>query len=176
MKTTNNFSDFFANVEPTKFAIKVNAFWLDLSKFDDFAQFKQFVLDLCKPLFKEIRFVDYKGIPKELFERFTFANECLFEEAFEDFLEYESANAETKRAYEHYLRDMDSLGTFGEFTARYEGYFGSEEDFAIQYVEQIGLLDGISSDIANYFDYAAYGRDLFLNGDFTYCNGFVFGC
>lgn len=168
MKTTKKLSDFFANVEPTKFAIKANSVWLDLSKFESYEEFEKVLFELFP--FQEIYFRGYNGIPKEMYEKF----QADWEEAFEDFVLYEDSNAETRLAYERYLRDMDSLGTFNEFTARYVGYFGSEEDFAIQYVEEIGLLDEIDSNIAMYFDYNAYARDLFLNGEFTYCNGYVF--
>lgn len=171
METTKNF---IANMN-SKYSLRVQSMWFDLAKFDSFAQFKQVVLDLCEST-DNFKIEDYIGIPKELLERFTFANEFLFEEAFEDFQLYEMADSDTQRAYEHYLREMDSFGSFNEFSERYQGYFTYESDFAIWYVEEIGLLDGISSDIANYFDYEAYAIDLFLNGDFTYCNGYVFSC
>lgn len=172
MKTNNNFNEFATNVE-SAFAVKVCGIWLELSKFNDFKQFKQVALDLCHTR-DNFKIEDYKGIPCQIVEYFTLANEFVFEQRFEDFQQYEMSDKLTQRAYEVYLQDIDELGTFEDFTTKYVGYFLGESDFAIKYVDEIGLLDGIDSSIAMYFDYNAYARDLFLNGDFTYCNGYVF--
>lgn len=167
----NNFSDFIANVEPTEYAICVNEIWLDLCKFNDFAQFKAVVLDLCGNN-ANVHFEDFRGIPNEMFEKFKVdAEEC-----FDDFVQYEMSDNETKRAYKHYLEYVSSYayGCFEDFTEKYQGYFATETEFAEHFVDEIGLLDGVDSNLAMYFDYAAYARDLFLNGDFVYCNGYVF--
>lgn len=39
-------------------------------------------------------------------------------------------------------------------------------DVAYQIVEESGMLNGVNSHLANYFDYAAYGRDLDIEGEF----------
>ncbi|MGM9603280.1 MAG: antirestriction protein ArdA [Faecousia sp.] len=42
------------------------------------------------------------------------------------------------------------------------------EDVAREYCECTGLLDGIPENIANYFDFAAFGRDLSFEGTFIF--------
>lgn len=41
------------------------------------------------------------------------------------------------------------------------------EDYAYQYVDDAGLLDGLNETVARYFDYEAFARDLRLGGDVT---------
>lgn len=48
----------------------------------------------------------------------------------------------------------------------------SMADVAIRYVEDAGMLDNIPSNIANYFDYAALGRDMDIEGIFLEGNGY----
>ncbi|EIF0351138.1 antirestriction protein ArdA, partial [Salmonella enterica] len=43
----------------------------------------------------------------------------------------------------------------------------------VEFVNDTGLLTGISEEIARYFDYEAYARDLFLDS-FTFIDGHVF--
>lgn len=42
----------------------------------------------------------------------------------------------------------------------YQGEFDTWEDFAYEHIQNCGLLDGVPEFLQNYFDYAAYGRDL----------------
>ena len=44
-------------------------------------------------------------------------------------------------------------------------------DVAEVYVDNSGLLNDIPENIARYFDYKAYGRDLKIEGHFRYANG-----
>lgn len=41
---------------------------------------------------------------------------------------------------------------------------GSEEEYAVQYVEDHGLLADMPESLRGYFDFEAYGLDLFMNG------------
>lgn len=56
----------------------------------------------------------------------------------------------------------------------YIGEFDTSSDFAYHYVEDSGMLEGISKDIAMYFDYDSLGRDLDLNGDVISFSGHYF--
>jgi antirestriction protein len=47
----------------------------------------------------------------------------------------------------------------------YAGEHDSLEDFAASHLEETGELDAIPENLRNYFDYAAYGRDMQLGGD-----------
>lgn len=56
----------------------------------------------------------------------------------------------------------------------YIGVFNSSSDLAYYYVEETGLLDGVHKNIAMYFDYDSFGRDLELNGDIFSFSGYYF--
>ena len=47
----------------------------------------------------------------------------------------------------------------------YLGQFDSVKDYAEQYAEDCGLLDGLPEKLRPYFDFAAFARDLELSGD-----------
>lgn len=42
------------------------------------------------------------------------------------------------------------------------------EDIAYQYIEESGLLNNVPQEIARYFDYAAFGRDIETEGNFIF--------
>ena len=41
-------------------------------------------------------------------------------------------------------------------------------DVAYQYIEETGMLDGVPENIARYFDYEAFGRDMSYDGEFIF--------
>ena len=58
-----------------------------------------------------------------------------------------------------------------------EAYIGEFRDFtrlAEHMVDESGMLSGIPSEIANYFDYEKYGNDLRLGGDVWESDGHYF--
>lgn len=55
----------------------------------------------------------------------------------------------------------------------YRGEAESEEAFAQQYVEDCGLLNDLPESLRGYFDYEAYGRDMFMDG-YVLLDGHVF--
>lgn len=59
--------------------------------------------------------------------------------------------------------DADQLDQLSE---RYNGTFSSEEDFAYDLVRDIYDLEKMMGNLANYFDYEAFARDLFM-GDYV---------
>lgn len=177
MNTTN----FVANKE-SKFAIKavakfdlakVKEIWLDLEKFDTFEEFKNVLVELFHKV-GNVRFEDYKGFHPALFQRIKNADSYDLEDAFDDLKIWSLTDSEMQCAFAKFHKFIDSEATLTECAKRYQGYFPNEEDFAIWYVHKIGLLNGISSDITSYFNYKAYAKDLFAEGDFTYLRGYVF--
>jgi antirestriction protein len=75
-----------------------------------------------------------------------------------------------------YGNDFEAL--LEEFQESYQGYYGGvmkgpKTEFAYHYIEDIGLLAGVPQLLERYFDYDAFGRDMFL-GDFTEYEGHVF--
>lgn len=62
-----------------------------------------------------------------------------------------------------------------EFENHYMGQFDNETDFAENLADSCGMLDEMPEWARPYFDYEAWGRDLFLSGDyFMTKNGYVF--
>ena len=69
------------------------------------------------------------------------------------------------------------LAVFDEWKDDYEDAYIGEykiEDYAVQFVEDCGLLQGVADSVASYFDYESYGRDLILGGDIWEHEGHLF--
>lgn len=63
---------------------------------------------------------------------------------------------------------------YDDFKDAYYGQFTSEEDFAYEYVGEMGMLNDAPEFLSRYFDYAAFARDIFID-DFTMTkSGYVF--
>ena len=67
--------------------------------------------------------------------------------------------------------DWDDLE--GDFEDRYRGQYKSDTDFADEYAEETGMLDGVPETVKCYFDYEAFARDL-LSSDFCEQDGHYF--
>lgn len=55
----------------------------------------------------------------------------------------------------------------------YMGEYKSEEDYAQELIDECYDLDRLMGNLACYFDYAAFARDLFMS-DYYFDDGFVF--
>ena len=147
--------------------------WFNLSDFTDKDEF----MEACKNLHKdeddpEFMFQDRENIPEELVSE-SWISEKFFElrdkvedmdateqEAFSIWLDYESRD----------LSKDDADDLVKKFKDDYIGKYDEEEDYAREVVEQ---CYEVSDFVLNYFDYAAFARDLF-NGDYKHIDGFVF--
>lgn len=97
--------------------------------------------------------------------------------------EYEDLESISDRALkfsEHGEAYLAYLSYFGEdyedFEDKYQGKYNSILDYAYEYVDSSGLLDGCSEFMKRYFDYDAFSRDLELGGEVTIVNKHVFSC
>lgn len=141
--------------------------WLTLTDYDDKAEF----LAACHALHAneadpELMFQDIEGIPD------AFASECSVDWSFVDGFR-EASEAGKAGAYVVWV-ELTGCANFDDFDNAYRGEATCEETYAMEYVEEHGLLDGMPEDMRDYFDYSAYGRDLFLGG-LTLADGYVFG-
>ncbi|MGJ3289450.1 antirestriction protein ArdA [Klebsiella sp. PL-2018] len=141
--------------------------WLTLTDYDDEASFYA----ACRALHAnepdpELMFQDIEGIPD------AFASECSVDWSFVEGFR-EASEAGKAGAYVVWT-ELTGRTDFDEFDDVYLGETTCEEAYAMHYVEEHGLLDGMPEDMRDYFDYSAYGRDLFLNG-LTLADGYVFG-
>lgn len=156
--------------------------WLDLSDYEGREDFYQACLKLHKDEDDpELMFQDYENIPEMLI------SECSLDENIYVYMEAVSEmDGMRAAAFEIYcshvagwLKRGDGIEELlDKFNDSYQGYYGKgsddvKEEFAYYLIEETGLLSGIPETLTRYFDYEAYGKDLFLYGYSEY-DGHVF--
>lgn len=63
---------------------------------------------------------------------------------------------------DHYGKVPDTEALLEAFEEAYAGEWDSERAYAEELVDDLGMLRDVSEDLARYFDYEAYARDLFM--------------
>lgn len=137
--------------------------WIDLSSFDDYDEF----INFCKAIHAdeddpELMYQDYENMPGSLY------HESMGEKGFEKIMEYcELCDDYSVEAVDDFLEWF-----MPEYLYRmpdiYVGVYDSEEDFARELVNECYNIDKTMDNLANYFNYEAFARDLFIN---DYCFG-----
>lgn len=142
--------------------------WIDLSSFKRYDCF----IDFCKAIHAdeedpELMAQDYEGFPRQWY------NEgFMSEDDFDHILEYSDlCDRYSREAVDDYLEFHDELDNFEE---AYCGKWDSEEDFARHIVEECYDLERTMGDLSRYFDYEAFGRDLFMFDYSIGANNYVF--
>ncbi|MBD5230360.1 MAG: antirestriction protein ArdA [Bacteroidales bacterium] len=142
--------------------------WIDLSSFNSYDDF----IDFCKAIHAdeedpELMAQDFEGFPRQWY------NEgFMSEDDFDHILEYsEMCDKHSVEAVDDYMEFEDSLDNFEE---AYCGEWNSEEDFARHIIEECYDLEKMMGNLANYFDYEAFGRELFMWDYSMGANGHVF--
>ncbi len=130
--------------------------WIDLSSFNAYDDFIEF----CKAIHAdeedpELMAQDYEGFPRQWY------NEgFMLEDDFYNILEYSNmCYQHGQEAVDDYMEFHDKLDNFEE---AYCGEWDSEEDFARHIVGECYNLEREMGDLARYFDYEAFGRELFM--------------
>lgn len=130
--------------------------WIDLSSFNAYDDF----IDFCKAIHAdvedpELMAQDYEGFPRQWY------NEgFMSEDDFDHILEYsDMCDKHGQEAVDDYMEFHDELDNFED---AYCGEWDSEEDFARHIVEECYDLERSMGDLARYFDYEAFGRELFM--------------
>ena len=136
--------------------------WVDLSTFDYYEEFEAFCLaihaDEADP---ELMYQDYENMPRSLY------HESMGEEGFNKIAEYcELCDDYSVDAVDDFLECFrpDDLSRMHD---AYVGVYDSEEDFAEEIVSDCYDLDKMMGNLAYYFDYEAFARDLFM-GDYHF--------
>jgi len=148
--------------------------WVSIDKCYDYEEFRA----VCEALHHdeeepELMFQDYENFPQD-----WYSESGIDEEVFDKIKEFAALDEDKKRALEAY---MDYEGDTGIdldefFDEVLVGEYDSEEDFAYELVQECYCLElKEMGNLAYYFDYAKFARDLFM-GDYTYYDGFVFRC
>lgn len=123
----------------------------------------------CKvPSAEEWAIHDYDDVPGEWGEHPDLDKLCEFVEALD---ELEEDEREAFIAYRDNEGDHVDLESFRD---AYAGKFDSWADFAESLIEEQGVLQDVPAELARYFDYESYGRDLRLGGDAHEASGYYF--
>ena len=136
--------------------------WVNLSTFDSYEDF----INFCKAIHAdeeepELMYQDFANIPDSLY------HESMGEEEFNKIAEYcELCDEYNVSAVDDFLEcfspeDLDRMDD------AYMGVYDSKEDFAREIVNDCYGIEKMMGDLAYYFDYEAFARDLFM-GDYYF--------
>ena len=130
--------------------------WVDLSSFDDYDEF----INFCKAIHADEEDPELMAQDYECFPRQWYNEGFMSEDDFDHILEYsDMCDKHGQEAVDDYMEFYDELDNFEE---AYCGEWDSEEDFARHIISECYNLEREMGDLARYFDYEAFGRDLFM--------------
>ena len=142
--------------------------WIDISSFNDYDECINFCMAIhADEEDPELMAEDFAAFPDAWY------NEgFISEEDFDNILEYsDMCDKHGADAVNDYLEFHDTLDSFEE---AYCGTWDDEEDFARHIIGECYNLESELGDLARYFDYEAFGRDLFMYDYELGENGSVF--
>lgn len=142
--------------------------WIDLTTFDDYDEF----INFCKAIHADEEDPELMAQDYECFPREWYNEGFICEEDFDHIKEY------WKLCEKHSVEAVDAfMGWGGESLEHFEdcylGEYDSEEDYARQFVDDCYDLERQMGNLAYYFDYKAFARELFMY-DMYFNNGHVF--
>ena len=131
--------------------------WVNVSTFGSYEDF----INFCKAIHAdeedpELMYQDFANIPDSLY------HESMGEEEFNKLLKYcELCDDYSVSAVDDFL-EWFSPEDFDRMDDAYMGVFDSKEDFALEIVNDCYDINKMMGDLAYYFDYEAFARDLFM--------------
>ena len=136
--------------------------WLNVSTFDDYEDFVNFCLAIhADERDPELMYQDFENMPDSLY------HESMGEEGFNKIAEYcELCDEYSVEAVDDFL-EWDSTEDLDNMHDAYVGVYDSREDFAREIVNDCYDLENMMGNLACYFDYEAFARDLFM-GDYYF--------
>lgn len=145
----------------------LNGMWINLASFGSYSEFITFLKAVnADEEFPEFAFLDSEFLPNSLVSEYGIS-----EEAFEKIMDFcEIRNQYGADALSDWFENYDEIYDFED---AYCGQYGSEEDFARGLIDEEALYNKLG-DLALYFDFEAYARDLFISDYFIGANGYVF--
>ena len=132
--------------------------WVNISTFDSYEDF----INFCKAIHAdeedpELMFQDFANIPDSLY------HESMGEEEFNNILKYcELCDDYSVEAVDDFL-EWDSTDDLDRMHDAYVGVYDSEEDFAREIVNDCYDIEKMMGNLADYFDYESFARDLFIS-------------
>ena len=135
--------------------------WLDLADYTD----KEAFLEACHALHSdeadpEFMYQDWEGIPAGLI------GESWLDEAAWEWLELDEDERATVAAYHDGIDQTQK--DYSTILDAFQGCHDSQLEWAYEYFDSTGLMDGWPEQAKNYFDYEAFARDAFM-GDVSGC-------
>ena len=134
-----------------------NGMWVNVSTFDSYDDFVNF----CKAIHAdendpELMYQDFENMSRSLYR------ESMGEEEFNEILKYcELCDDYWVSAVDDFL-ELFSPEDLDRMPDAYAGVYDSEEDFAREIVNDCYDIEKMMGDLACYFDYEAFARDLFM--------------
>ena len=140
----------------------LSGMWVDVSTFDDYEDFVNFCLAIhADEEDPELMYQDFENMPDSLY------HESMGEEGFNKIAEYcELCDEYGVEAVDDFL-EWDSTEDLDNMHDAYVGVYDSREDFAREIVSDCYDIENIMGNLACYFDYEAFARDLFM-GDYYF--------
>ena len=140
----------------------LSGMWLNISTFDDYEDFVNFCLAIhADEEDPELMYQDFENMPDSLY------HESMGEKEFNKIEEYcELCDEYSVEAVEDFL-EWDSTEDLDNMHDAYVGVYDSREDFAREIVSDCYDIENIMGNLACYFDYEAFARDLFM-GDYYF--------
>ena len=140
----------------------LSGIWVDISTFDDYEDFVNFCLAIhADEEDPELMYQDFENMPDSLY------HESMGEKEFNKIAEYcELCDEYSVEAVEDFL-EWDSTEDLDNMHDAYVGVYDSREDFAREIVSDCYDIENIMGNLACYFDYEEFARDLFM-GDYYF--------
>ena len=140
----------------------LSGMWVDVSTFDDYEDFVNFCLAIhADEEDPELMYQDFENMPDSLY------HESMGEKEFNQIAEYcELCDEYSVEAVDDFL-EWDSTEDLDNMHDAYVGVYDSREDFAREIVSDCYDIENIMGNLACYFDYEAFARDLFM-GDYYF--------
>ena len=136
----------------------LSGMWVNVSTFDDYEDFVNFCLAIhADERDPELMYQDFENMPDSLY------HESMGEEGFNKIAEYcELCDDYSVEAVDDFL-ELHSPEDLDMMNDAYAGVYDSKEDFARETVNECYDIEKMIGNLADYFDYEALARDLFVN-------------
>jgi antirestriction protein len=132
--------------------------WLDLDDYSD----KESFLAACAELHKdesdpELMFQDFESVPAGM------VSESHISDDLWDWLALDDDDKELLSVYREHVRDDGGIDDARD--AFMSKGHNTEADWAAEWLEETGGLEGVPAHLENYIDFESYARDARLGGD-----------
>lgn len=136
--------------------------WLDLEDYDDKEDFIKACLELHSDEDDpELMFQDWEEIPSR------YITESSIDE---DLWEWLKLSEDERAIVTTYFEEVDESASPEHALEAYDGEHDSEEDWALSYWDESGMLSAVPKFARGYIDYKSFANDARLGGDMVFVN------